>query len=276
MNPARPRRDFATRFAAGLAGAMARALDADAVSRQPGLLQGLDPRAKLVACLALIAAAVATRQLAVLAALFLFAVALALASGITPARLAKQLWLGVLLFTGTIALPALVLVPGTPVLALPLLPWPVTEQGLRSAAFLVGRAETAATYALLFVLATPWAHVLKAMRSLRLPVALVAILGMTYRYIFVLLGLAGQMAEARRSRMVAPLDGGQGRALTVATAGVLLGKAFDLASEVHLAMVARGYRGEVHLLDDFRARPRDGVALLLALAAPVLIVWQQA
>jgi cobalt/nickel transport system permease protein len=254
---------------------MARALEADAVSAMPGLLQGLDPRAKLVACLALICAVVAADSLLALAALFLFAVLLALLSRVSLIRLAGQVWLGVLLFTGVIALPALVVVPGPAIWEIPLLGWPVTLTGLRSAGFLVGRAETAATFALLLVLTTPWAHVLKAMRGLGAPVALVAILGMTYRYIFVLLRVASEMFEARRSRVSAAMSGPRRREMAIAAAGVLLGKAFQLASEVHLAMVARGYRGEVHLLDDFRARPRDGVAVLCALALLVLIAWGQ-
>lgn len=260
-------------FAGGLAGAMARALEAEALSRRDGLLQGLDPRAKLVASLALILGVVSTGRLDVVAGLFLFAVALALASAIPIMRLARQLWLGVFLFTGVIALPALFVVPGAAVLELPGWPWPVTGPGLRSAAFLVGRAETAASYALLLVLSTPWAHVLKALRSLGVPVVLVAILSMTYRYIFVLLNLAGQMAEARRSRLVAAVDGRHGRRLAATAAGVLLGKSIDLAAEVHLAMLARGYRGEVYILDDFRARARDALALLAVFAGLALVFW---
>lgn len=270
-----PAGNFVEGMVHGLAKAMAHGLAAESSGARKGLLQGLDPRIKLAGCLALIAGAVLAQSLSVLAMLFLFAVGLALASGITLIRLFRQVWLGVLLFTGVIALPAIVLVPGSPVWHIPLLDWPVTLQGLRSAAFLVGRAETSATFALLLILSTPWPHVLKAMRSLGVPVVLVAILGMTHRYIFVLLNSAMQMFEARRSRIVSAMAGGQRRRMVAATAGVLLGKAFHLSSEVHLAMISRGYRGEVHLLDDFRTRPRDWLALTLALALPVLIVWSQ-
>ena len=44
--------------------------------------------------------------------------ALALLSGIGLGKLASWVWTPVLLFTGTIALPAIVLTPGTPVLVL--------------------------------------------------------------------------------------------------------------------------------------------------------------
>jgi cobalt/nickel transport system permease protein len=270
-----PRRGFVERLADDLMAAVGHALDAESVSARRGLLQGLDPRCKLVALLSLILCVVLAKSLTLLAALFVLAVMLGALSGITPARLARQVWLGVLLFTGAIAIPAIVIVPGTPVWQLPWLHWTVTLQGLRSAAFLVGRAETAATFALLLVLSTPWMHVLKAMRALGVPVVVVAILGMTHRYIFVFLQTALQMFEARRSRIVAPLAGAQRRRMVMAAVGVLLAKTFQLSADVHLAMVSRGYRGEVHLLDDFRARNRDRLALLFALALPAAILWSQ-
>lgn len=259
----------------GVVGALASALDADALIARRGFLQRLDPRAKLAALLALIVSGVLTRHLIVLLALLLVGVVLARVSQIPLARLYRQAWLGVLFFTGAIALPALFLVPGTPIWTLPGLHWTLTQQGLRSAAFLVGRAETSATFALLLVLSTPWTHVLKALRGLGVPVVVVALLGMTHRYVFVLLHTALQLFEAQRSRILAPLPGAQRRRMAAAAAGVLLDKSFQLSSEVHLAMVSRGYRGEVALLHDFRLRPRDGAVLLAALAVPVVILWCQ-
>jgi cobalt/nickel transport system permease protein len=263
-------------FAQRLVHIMEHALDAESVGSQRGLLQGLDPRIKLISILTLIISGVLTRSLSVLAALFLLALVLAFLSRITAARLCKQVWIGVLLFTGIIALPSLVVVPGLALWQIPLVDWSVTYQGLRSAAFLVGRAETSATFALLLVLSTPWTHVLKAMRSLGVPVVVVAILGMTYRYIFLLLQIATQLFEARRSRIVAPMKGPQQRRMVIAAVGVLLGKAFQLGADVHLAMLSRGYRGEVHLLHDFQTRRRDWFALLSVLTVPALILWFQA
>jgi energy-coupling factor transporter transmembrane protein EcfT len=43
-----------------------------------------------------------------------------------------------------------------------------------------------------------------------------------------------------------------------------------LATDIHMAMLSRGYCGEVRLLDDFRTRPRDWLFLAAALAVPAL------
>jgi cobalt ECF transporter T component CbiQ len=267
--------NFLDRLTHGLLHAMDHAYGADDLCRRPGLLQKLDPRIKLVGALTLIVVSVAVKSLVVLAVMFLIAVALALMSHVTLSRLCKQIWLGVLTFTGMIALPAVFLVPGDVLVRTPVLGWPLTMQGIRSAAFLVGRAETAATFALLLVLCTPWPHVLKALRACRVPVVLVVILGMTHRYIFVFLTAASQMFEARRSRMVGRLDPRERRRVATASAGVLLSKALHMSTDIHLAMIARGYRGEVHLMDEFQAKLIDWIALSSVAAIAIFALWLQ-
>lgn len=272
-HPGQGATDLVARISGGIAGLMHHADDAVALAQGPGLLQGLDPRAKVAGIFALILAAVATQSLGALALVFALAVGLGIASRIGPGRLARQVWGVVAAFTGIIALPALVMVPGDALLTLPL-GLAITEQGLRSAAFLTLRAETTATLALLLVLSTPWPQVLKALRSLGVPKAGVMILGMTHRYIFVLAQTALDLFEARRSRLVGRLDARAARALATGIAGTLFERSLHLATEVHLSMIARGYRGEVHLLDDFRFRARDA-AFLLVLAPVCLAVVSQ-
>jgi energy-coupling factor transporter transmembrane protein EcfT len=118
--------------------------------------------------------------------------------------------------------------------------------------------------------------VLKAMRAYRLPVALVVILGMTHRYIFVFLHMAAQMFEAKRSRFVGHLSPADRRRLATATAGALFAKALDMSTEVHLAMLSRGYRGEPQLLDEFRMQPMDWSMVGVFAAIASLVFWFQA
>ncbi len=251
---------------------LGKAMQTEEWSRKTGLLQTLDPRVKVIGLLALLLPSAWTRNLLTFFAILVAALLLALLSKVPLAALAKRAWLPVLLFTGAIALPAPFLVPGTPAAHLPLLGWTLTEQGLRSAAFLLARAETAATLSALLILTTPWTHVLKALRVLRVPVLFVVILSMAYRYILLLLQTAQELFEARESRLVGHIDGAQGRRISMATAGVLLGKTLHLSEEVYAAMRSRGYRGEVYLLESFHMRTRDWAALgTLAIAASLLV-----
>jgi energy-coupling factor transporter transmembrane protein EcfT len=45
--------------------------------------------------------------------------------------------------------------------------------------------------------------------------------------------------------------------MAASAVGVLLSKSFQLSGEVHLAMQSRGFAGEVHVLQDFRASAAD-------------------
>jgi cobalt/nickel transport system permease protein len=247
------------------------AANAEHFSESRGALQRVDARVKVVCLLLLVVVVAECHHLAVIGALFALALALAFFSGIAPAKLLKLVWMPVLLFTGTIALPAIVLTPGTPLLTLG--GFAITVQGLRGAAYLLCRAETAATLCALLVLTTPWPLVLKALRVLKCPTVLVAVLGMTYRYIFEILRAALDMLESRRSRTVGVLTPADNRRLAVSTAGVLLSKSFQLSGEVHMAMQSRGFRGEVHVLPDFRARAADWCWLTGFVIVAIAALW---
>ena len=273
MPQRRRKKSFVERTIAELSGAMERALYAEELARADGLLQRLDPRVKVVGLLALIVAAALSRQILVILGLFAAALALALLSRVPLRTLATRVWAGALIFTGLLALPAIFITPGQALYRLPLLGWPITAQGLGSAAYLVTRVETAATLSLLLILTTPWTHVLKAMRVLRVPVVFVVILGMTFRYIFLLLQTARDMFESRQSRMVGQLEGPDRRRLASASVGVLLSKTLQLSGDVYMAMQSRGFRGEVYTLDDFAMRGRDWAALAGFAGLAALAFW---
>lgn len=238
-------------------------------SRQPGLLQGFDPRAKIVALGSVLAAISFARRVDVLAGFLLLGVVAAALSHIPVQAFAARAWAPVFPLAALLAFPALLTVPGEAWVSLPL-GASITWQGLRTASLLLLRIEAAASFSALLVICTPWPHVLKGLRVLRTPVVVVVLLSLTCRYIVLLLQTAQQMFEARESRRVGTLTSSQQRQLAVASIGVLLGKSMDLSEEVYLAMQARGFRGEVFLLHSFHMRARDFVlvagAVLLAFA----------
>jgi cobalt/nickel transport system permease protein len=248
------------------------ALLAENIARAPGILQKLDPRVKLAGFAALILTVIAVHRLWLSLALFLFSILLASLSKIPLRTLAARAWLAVLGFTGVIALPAVFLTPGRAIAFLPLLQWPVTKQGVYAAAFLLLRAETAATLVLAVILTTSWHRLLRALRLFRMPVALVVILEMTYRYIFAFLRTASHLFESRRARLLGPLASVDQRSSAAAIIGALLNKSLSLSNDVHLAMQARGFRGDVHLLEDLVMTPSDWLELLALLLLSILAV----
>ena len=267
----KPKKGFLERTVENLTETLDHAANASQIAERPGLLQELDPRVKIFGALVLIIGAISTRRIELTAALFLLTLPLIALSHISFGIFLKQAWVGVLWFTGFIALPAIFTTPGIVIAHVPVLHWPVTSQGIQTAVRLVARAETAATIALLLVLSTQWPHLLKALRVVRVPVILVTILGMTHRYIFLLLHLARDLFEARRSRQVGPLSTPQLQKLTASSAGVLMNRSLQLSEEVFLAMQSRGFNGEIYLIDDFHLRNRDGLALAFLVGIALLI-----
>jgi cobalt ECF transporter T component CbiQ len=253
--------------------ALSKALISEHVATQPGLLQKLDPRVRLLGVLTLVVAVLLSRRLVVIASLLLVAVAIAIASRVDVLALARRVWLIIFGFTGLIAAPALFVTPGDPVFRLPLFSLAITAQGLRAAASLILRVETAATLTTVLVLCTPWTHILKALRSLHVPPEVVTMLAMTHRYVFLLIENAGHMFESRQSRTVGVLSGAEQRRMTARTAGVLLSKSIELTHEVYLSMLSRGFSGEVRLLDDFRMQPRDYWGLAVFFLIGCTAVW---
>lgn len=262
----------------GLAALIRRALSSEETAARHGLLQRLDPRAKLIGMLGLLVGVGLVRHFHVLVALYVLALALAIASRIELGSFLKRVWLFVPLFTGVVVLPAMFsfVTPGEVVL--PLGRWlghevGLTRQGLTSAGLIVCRVATSISLVMLLTLTTSWPRLSGALRSLFVPRLFVLVLGMAYRYVFVLADLVYEMATARLARTVAvKRSRREERAIASFSVGALFGKAHSLSEEVHQAMLARGYRGETRALEPERIGVADGIALALSLALVLLAV----
>jgi len=253
-------RGFIEKTLADITGTLENTLFAETIARQEGLLQALDPRTKVVTFLGLLLAVSLSNNLAIIVGLYLVALGLAWASRVPLHFFIKRVWLFMPFFTGVIALPALfnVFTPGEVFVTLwnaPLIA--ITWPGLRTAAYLLLRVSTSVSFAVLLILTTPWTTLLKALSVLRVSHVFILILGMTHRYIFILLHTANDMFLARRSRVVGRMDSAAHRRWLTASVGTLLSKSYDLSNEVYLAMLSRGFRGQARTLDTFRLRGLD-------------------
>jgi cobalt ECF transporter T component CbiQ len=264
-------RHFVESTLRGFSRALGKALASEQTASKRGLLQNLDPRARIVGIFALVLTVTLCRKLEAVAALFVAAIVIALASRVSVRTLVKRVWLIVFGFTGLIALPALFITPGDPIGSFG--PLTITAQGARTAALLILRVETAVTLTTTLVLSTPWTQILRGLRSLWVPAEVITMLAMTHRYIFLLIETANQMFESRQSRMVGALSGAEQRRMAGRTAGVLLTKSMDLSSDVYLAMLSRGFSGDIRLLGDSRMRAVDVLSIVVVVCAAALTVW---
>jgi cobalt/nickel transport system permease protein len=242
-------------------------------ARSDGWLQRRDPRAKLVGFLVAILGAGLTTSLVGLGLLHVATLAAARASRVPLAPFVKRVWLGVPLFAGVIVVPAIFLVPGARLFDLPLGPLHVAPSwnGLAGAVLLVARVGTSVSLAVLLVLTTPWADVLKSLRALRVPQVFVLVLSMTYRYIFLFLHTANGMLLARKSRVVGRTSGSEQRRWIAGSMGNLMSRAFKMSNDVYAAMLARGFGGEVRTFCCYSMRAIDWAALVAVAGVAALV-----
>jgi cobalt/nickel transport system permease protein len=230
---------------------------AEETAGRSGWLQKIDPRIKIAGLLLLILSSSFTHSILPIVVLLIFTFVLAAGSRLLSFSFFRRLLFFIPLYTTLIALPALFLTPGETLIVLPGTNLMITDQGLRTATLLIVRVVTSVSFALLLILTTRWPVLLKALRWMGFPHLLVFMMAMTYRYIYVLLQSANSLFLARQSRKVGPEAWRTAREWIGAISGVLLGKSYSLSSEIYLAMVSRGFRGEPVLLTDFQTHPRD-------------------
>lgn len=247
-------------------------------ARRDAFLQSFDPRLKLVLFGGLIVATSLAHNVVTVALIYVFTLALAFLSRIPFDFFVKRVWLGIPFFAGIVVIPSLFLVPGTPLISLTVpattIVITISLQAAMGALLFITRVGTSVSLAVLLVITTPWADLLKALSVLHVPEVFVLILGMTYRYIFLFLRTLDNMLLSRQSRTVGATSGGEQRQWIVASIGVLLGKSFQMSNEVYQAMLSRGFGGHVRTFDDYRMKPRDWAmgALTLALVAAAMVL----
>jgi cobalt/nickel transport system permease protein len=166
-------------------------------------------------------------------------------------------------------------VPGEPVFTLSLGPWQLTatDAGLIRFVSLIIRSWLAVQMSILLVATTSFPDLMHALRHLRVPQLITAVVSFMYRYLFVLADEVLRLLrarEARSARLPGYRSGGSiiWRARVAGyMAGQLFLRSYERSDRVYNAMLARGYNGEFLTLNPHAMRPNDwaigGVSLTL-------------
>ena len=263
---------FIDRTLKGVAGMLEEFIFSEGQSQKPGLLQGIDARFKLLGVLLLVVCTSLLHSTPLIYGLYGLALILALLSRIEAAFFIKRVWLVLPLFVGLIALPATlnIFTPGETAVTIfslekgyhfgPYFIPPeigMTRQGISTALLLIGRVATSMSLVVLLPLTTSWADLLKAVRSLGVPQIYVQTLGMALRYLFLLSQVIREVHIAKKSRTIRPGKTRTEQRWIAGQVGALFQRSMQLSVEVHRAMMARGYQGEVRILSVFHIRKRD-------------------
>jgi cobalt/nickel transport system permease protein len=261
--------DWLEKTLAGIAGSIEQAVFTEEHSRKDGWLQRVDPRAKLGMFLAMVLAGSFSGSFIILAALYLLTLLAALASKVPVDFFVKRVWLGIPFFAGIVVLPSIFFTPGERPLALTIGSWIIGPSipGLTGAVIFISRVGVSVSLAVLLVITTPWADLLKSLQALRVPHVFILLLSMTYRYIFLFLRSAVDMFEVRKSRVVGYTSGHEQRRWISGSVGSLMNRSFKMSNDVYSAMLARGFTGQIRSLNTFHMTGRDWAALFLTIVA---------
>jgi cobalt/nickel transport system permease protein len=218
-------------------------LFSDIFTYRDNALTRIDPRVKLLVAVAALVAVVASTQPVLPILLFAFCLG-SVAALRVPGKLV-MLRLAAPLSTVAVLIVIQTLTTGTtPLASLSLGGWTLTAraEGLRLGLHLGARVLGALSIVLLLGIVTPAHRIFQALRSFRLSREWVEIAILMYRYIFVLMDRAGDLAAAQRLRL-----GYRAPGRTLSSLGALAGAtvvhSFEQAGRTHNAMRLRGYRG---------------------------------
>ena len=152
---------------------------------------------------------------------------------------------------------------------LPWFTWSIFKSGLSMAITTFLRVEGALSCLFFLVLTTSITDLCVLLRRIRMPQIMVELSMMIYRYIFLFLEISEQMSLAQKLRL-----GRSGWINRIRALSMLIGSLFirtlDQGERTLAAMNARGYDGEIRILEDF-ASPKK-LALLGIVIFDVLLV----
>jgi cobalt/nickel transport system permease protein len=256
-------------------------------AKRNGLLQSLDPRAKLISILALIFATSLIGDLRVLIFVYMLTVVFAYLSKIEVWFFIKRVWLFIPIFAGVIAIPMIfnIFLPGQCLYQLAYLgpgahlgPFPlpaticITQQGVHAATVFVMRVATCVSAIVLLFITTPQQVLFKSLRTIGVPKIYVLTLSMTYRYIFMLMDLVREMYIAKKARTIRSRSMFEEQKWVGGRMGYTLIRSLDMSEKVHMAMMSRGFNGDPKIMQQFKMHKRDYVASATVLSLSFVLV----
>jgi cobalt/nickel transport system permease protein len=147
-----------------------------------------------------------------------------------------------------------------------------SASSLALAALLVSRALGCAAAMNFLALSTPLVDIVELLRRLRVPVVLIDLASVMYRFVFVLLESMQRMYTAQQSRL-----GYATRRAAMRSSGLLASRlfvdAYQRSSRMQTALESRGYTNDLRVLPLEYRHDRRVYWLGAAVASSLLLVW---
>ncbi|MDQ1255346.1 MAG: cobalt/nickel transport system permease protein, partial [Euryarchaeota archaeon] len=148
----------------------------------------------------------------------------------------------------------------------------ITRQGVYAASTFIMRVATCVSATVLLFLTTPQQMLFKSVRSVGVPKIYVLTLGMTYRYIFLLTNLVREIYIAKRARTIRSRSIFEEQKWVGGRIGYILVRSLGMSEKVHMAMLSRGFNGDIKTMDEFNMQRRDYIAGAASISLSIVLV----
>lgn len=269
--------NFIERSIVGILSFFKESIFAEEFARREGFLQSLDPRIKVITFLFFILQILFTKDILILAWIYALCLALAKISKIDLGFFIKRTWVFIPLFSFFIAIPSLfsIFTPGSAVITwkINVVSLVITREGIAVATLFIMRVIASVSFAILLTITTRHFVLLKVLRFFKVPPIFIMILGLCYRYMFLLLEVIENTYLAIKSRVGKITRTDLGRHIVASNISSLWQRSYHLNNEVYKAMLSRGFSGDPVILTNFKTKPLDWLWLVLVACVNLLIFY---
>jgi cobalt/nickel transport system permease protein len=245
------------------------------LSNKKGVLQAINPLAKLVAIVAMIVASLFIFNLSHLIIICAVPIILAVSSRIPLKQFFSRTAM-ITIFAAIISIPPIFLTAGTTVWAASLggINLAITAEGLSSSAVFTVRVWFCVASLIMLILSTGFDKTLKLLSTIKVPAIVVQLFALTYRYFFVSIHEAQSVLMAKEARTYVHKKTINMQALR--DLGTILAtlfiRTYERSERVYLAMKARGFEIEKNSKTSLPSLRFLDVVFASALIIPVALL----
>lgn len=258
------------------------------LASKDGFLQRLDARIKVLFLIFFIIIVSLKEEIVPEIAIAFFIFGLAAMSRLNLLSLYRKVFLLVFIFGFLIALPSAfnIITKGEVILPVFHLPksydfWiyhvpetiGITKEGISGVAMLMLRVLNSVSLSFLILYTTPFSEIIRALKIFRVPDAILMIITLTYKYIFIFAKTVEDMHLAKKSRMLDEVANTEARKWIAGRIAFMFKKTQQRCEDIFKAMLARGFSDTIKLYGFRKMDSMDWIAGFFLFFAGVIFLW---
>ncbi|MCL4455976.1 MAG: cobalt ECF transporter T component CbiQ [Nitrospirae bacterium] len=149
----------------------------------------------------------------------------------------------------------------------------ITGEGISVVAMLTLRVINSVSLSFLVLYTTPFADIIRALKVLKVPDAVLMIITLTYKYIFIFAKTIEDMYLAKKSRTASGVSSKDARRWVAGRIAFMFKKSRQRCEDVFNAMIARGFSDTVMLYGFKKMNKLDAAAGFALFSAGIIFLW---